>query len=328
MQKSKIQFGKYWKLGIYVVPAILIVTGILFSAKISAEQSGSSPDSGSTSRIKTTYDSLVSLNAGSESSGSWGDWGSIWNRIRSAGEWVPDGNATVGDVVAGKTFYSGNSRTVKTGAAVTPFAQQALQGYENQIPVDVVWTFVPYGGNVASVTDNGVTKALASNKVYQDPVTKRYWTDASSTTMDNEFEYVSGDDRVNPQYTSCNLNSPGTANQYCDNRDPTNSFVEDNDVSAAEFCLNLELDGDNLDGDNDSTTGVETDWRLPTLIELMQAHLDNGAMYLASVLTSSATHTATEYYGGPALITRYTFKTFSAIATTSKGEALKVVCIR
>ena len=90
MQKSKIKLGKYWKLGIYVVPAILIMSGILFAAKISAEQNDSSPESGSTSRIKATYDSLVTLTHGSESSGSWGDWGSMWNRIRSAGEWVPD----------------------------------------------------------------------------------------------------------------------------------------------------------------------------------------------------------------------------------------------
>lgn len=67
-----------------------------------AEQVGSSPESGATSRIKTIYDSLDSLSHGSDSAGSWGNWGSMWNRIRSAGEWVPTGDASEADVVAGK----------------------------------------------------------------------------------------------------------------------------------------------------------------------------------------------------------------------------------
>jgi len=95
--------------------------------------------------------------------------------------------------------------------------------------------------------------------------------------LDNEFIWTLGDNRVNPTGTSCNFNSTGNANEYCDNQDPTNAYTEDNDVSATEFCLNLQLDGDNADGDNNGLTGVETDWRLPSQKELMQAYIDGSA---------------------------------------------------
>ena len=81
---------------------------------VRAEQAGSSPESDSSSRIKVVYDSLVTLTHGAESAGSWGDWGAWWNRIRSAGEWVPGGDLLAKDVLSGKTFHS-DSRAQQTG---------------------------------------------------------------------------------------------------------------------------------------------------------------------------------------------------------------------
>jgi len=101
---------------------ILVLGFFLYQVqdKVLAEQSGSSPESGATSRIKSIYDSLVSLTHGSDSAGGWGNWGVMWNRIRSAAEWVPSGDATEADVATGKTFYS-DDRTQKTGTAPAPF---------------------------------------------------------------------------------------------------------------------------------------------------------------------------------------------------------------
>jgi len=49
-----------------------------------AEQSGSTPDSGTDSHIKATYDLLaITYDQGSDDPGVWGDWGAYWNRIRS-----------------------------------------------------------------------------------------------------------------------------------------------------------------------------------------------------------------------------------------------------
>jgi hypothetical protein len=49
---------------------------VLFSQNRSfllAEQSGGSPESGSTSRLKTTAEALVTLGYGSTAAGTWGD---------------------------------------------------------------------------------------------------------------------------------------------------------------------------------------------------------------------------------------------------------------
>ncbi|MFH1543474.1 MAG: DUF1566 domain-containing protein [Patescibacteria group bacterium] len=113
------------------------ITSIVF-----AEQSGDTPESGVTSRIKQVYDSLVSLTYGSDSTGGWGDWGEFWNRIRSAAEWTPDGTATSDVVVAGETFYS-DSRIPLTGTL-------ALTG--NVTPDDVFLGKTFYGNSFTQQT--------------------------------------------------------------------------------------------------------------------------------------------------------------------------------
>lgn len=274
------------------------------------------PDGGassdSDSRLKVAYDWLVSKgdNYGANDASDWDSastyaWGTYWNRIMEAAAWEPDGNATAGDVPSGFTFYSGSGdRAQKTG---TMFELQANMAYDDwncsgnneentsacsagdseYTGEEGTWALTSSGGTAASVTDNSVTVSLISNKVYRDNWTKLYWTDRTSSDVDNEFSYVDGDDRVNPTGASCNFNSTGTANQYCDNQDPLNAYTEDNDVSAAEFCLNL-----SLDADGDATP--ETDWRLPTQKELMQAHINGAANNLPS---AAAYHwSSTEHY--------------------------------
>ncbi|MFZ2202716.1 MAG: hypothetical protein WAV56_04995, partial [Microgenomates group bacterium] len=286
-----------------------------------AEQSGSSPESGSDSRIKTAYDWLVAkgTNYGSTDAADWDSattyaWGTDWNRIMEAAAWEPDGSATASDVPSGFTFYAGlGDRTQKTG---TLFQNQTLMDYDDwncannnaesatacaagdseYTGEEGTWTLKASGGTAVNVTDNSVTVTIASNKVYQDSWTKLYWSDANAggNIIDNEFAYVDGDDRTNPTGNSCNFNSAGTANAYCDNQDPLAAYVEDNDVSAADFCLNLQLDGDNADGDSNGATGVETNWRLPTQKELMQAYIDGAANNLPN--PGSNFWSSTEYY--------------------------------
>lgn len=330
---------------------LLVVVFSIFRLQdtVFAEQSGSSPESGVTSRIKIAYDWLVAKgdNYGSTDATDWSNnWGSMWNRILEAAAWEPDGTATESSVPSGQTFYSGNNnRDRRIG---TMFEAQGLQDYDDwnctgnnaesssscssgnneYVGEEGTWTLTASGGTARSVTDNSVTLTLTSNKVYQDNLTRLYWSDANAggNIVDNEFQYIDGDDRVNPIGNSCNFNSSGDANSYCDNQDPLNAYAQDNDVSAAEFCLNLQLDADNADNDNDGATGMETDWRLPTQKELQQAYI-NGAGNNLPTLDQLPFWGSTEYYfteSNAATISLY----FGRSVTQVKNVNSSVRCVR
>ena len=159
------------KLILITIAALAISAIALVGSKyVLAEQSGSSPESGATSYLKATYDSLVSLAYGVESAGSWGDWGAKWNRIRSAGEWTPSGDAGISDVRTSKTFYS-NSRTQQTGAlslsgvAFAPCSSQQYHDSYGSPPVtqttnctiDNSWTAPGDGISGTDLKDNNTT---------------------------------------------------------------------------------------------------------------------------------------------------------------------------
>jgi hypothetical protein len=284
---------------ITVLSVVLMAFAIgQMSIAVQAEQSGSSPESGTTSRIVTAYDFLVGKgsNYGVTDAGDWtNSWGTHWNRIMEAAAWEPDGTGTAAEVPSGLTFYAGSdNRTQKTG---TLYQNWELQDYNDQncannngetntacgagdsesVNEEGGWTLVASGGTPASVTDNAVSQSLASNKIYRDNRTMLSWTDRSANALDNEFAFVDGNDRSSPAGSSCNFNATGTANAFCDNQDPGAGYTEDNDVSAAEFCLNLQVDADNADGDSNGLTGVETNWRLPTQKEQMIAYVNGSA---------------------------------------------------
>ena len=130
-----------------------------------AEQSGSSPVSGATSRIKTIYDVLSGLSYGSDTPGAWGNWGAYWNRIYSAGEWTPSGAASAAAVGSGSTFYS-NSRSQQTGTYPT------LSGCSTQLYFDSWSTATP--ANNCSLTWTVPGGATGSDK--QDPRTGLIWS--------------------------------------------------------------------------------------------------------------------------------------------------------
>lgn len=226
----------------------MLIGGVSFTVgKVWAEKSGSSPESGATSYIKQIYDLYVSYGLGSDSSGIWGDWGSYWNRIRS----------TVVDYSQQK-YQRWDDWRDGTGTGQNEYTDEEGN-----------WTETSSGGTAASVSDGGMTRTLASNTIKRDERTGLLWSDYATGTMDNEFLWVAGEDAATTT-TACNFLADGDANSYCDNQDPNNDYAEDDDLSAAEFCLNL-----SLDSDNDGTP--ETDWRLPTQKELQQAYINGSA---------------------------------------------------
>lgn len=257
-----------------------------FAASL-AEQIGSSPESGVESRLQQAYQSVTDQGYGLTSVPEWThDWGSRWNRIMAAASWTPGGDVQPSEVLLGKTYFTSN-RAEKTGTLdLTDFSQINLyQGLENNTHWTETegfgtWTELQAtGGTPSSVTANGSTLTLTSTQVMQDNRTKLIWTDSTTTITQNNFTWVAGDNRANPTGNSCNFNSTGTANQWCnvsnfsspDYDTPSNNVQPGNQaktgVSANEFCLNLAA--------NDGS-GVKTDWRLPTQREILVALL-NGA---------------------------------------------------
>jgi len=338
---------------IFIISCLTLGLFGLWQVKLNvfAEKSGSSPESDTSSRIKTAYNWLVvkGINYGSTDAPDWDSattypWGTWWNQIMESAAWEPDGSATAGDVPSGFTFYAGlDDRTQKTG---TLFQNQALMNYDdwncanNNAESDTAcgdndseytgeegtWTLKASGGAPVSVSDNNVTVTIASNKVYQDGWTKLYWTDANSggSIIDNEFAYVDGSDRISPT-GSCNFNSTGTANAYCDNQDPSNAYAQDNGVSAADFCLNLQLDADNADGDGNGATGMETDWRLPTQKELMQAYIDGSANNIPN--SGRLFWSSTEAYSSQSYA-RVVYLNVGGAGTNTKSANDAVRCVR
>ena len=62
---------------IFTISAIIVSSFFIYrtlTTNVKAEQYSLSPESGSTSRIKTIYDSLITLGHGSTAAGAWGDW--------------------------------------------------------------------------------------------------------------------------------------------------------------------------------------------------------------------------------------------------------------
>lgn len=146
--------------------AVAIILGFVSISYVLAEKpTGDTPESGATSYIKATYDSIVALGHGSVAAGAWGDWGSYWNRIRSAAEWLPSGNADATDVVSGKTFYK-DSRSEATGTklVVGPCPTQAYHDSHASATA----------GNNCSQTWENETSVTGSEK--KDPVTGLIWS--------------------------------------------------------------------------------------------------------------------------------------------------------
>lgn len=299
----------------FVVFPLGVKTGVL------AEQSGDTPESGVTSYIKQVYDSLVSLGHGSDSAGGWGDWGAFWNRIKSAGEWEPDGTAVSEDVVFGETFY-GDGRTEVTGTlALTgdAVAGDVVSGktfYRDSL-TELTGTLALTGD--ATVSDVASGKTFYSNSLSQ-------LTGTAQLAQDFELQaLVEWDDYENPDYQgeestwTNTLPLAGGEEVWQDERTglywshvlstSTTNIFPDQDHSACPFFdgsteverLAARYGYDGLTGacgnainacgqlllDADGDTVDETAWYLPTQKELQQAYLDGMYNQAGSVFTTT-----------------------------------------
>lgn len=179
----------------FTVLGLFIFTALVFSYRhiqiVRAEQSGSSPESGATSRLSTLAAALNSLSYGSTASGSWGDWGTSWNRIYSAA------TAPFNDAVANTLKNGGNTDYPQSVGGVDDYNNNGI------IPSDsyqATWTTCGAGNSYCGTSD-------ATNAEKKDENTGLVWSIRISSGANwfvaNNCQYpngLPGDDGV------CNTN--------------------------------------------------------------------------------------------------------------------------
>jgi hypothetical protein len=239
---------------------------------IEAEQSGSSPESGATSRLKQAYDWLDTkgTNYGDEQPSDYPyTHSTYWQRIIYSAMWEPDGTATESDVRSGKTFYSGsNNRVQKTGTAAEGTSPGAY--YQQYVEYDDAYTG-DYEGEESTWTK---TNALSGSEVWYDTRTGLYWS-YNLGSYSNSFTI-----------SSCDFYSTEPRGDY-----------DGSDVdcgNAINACGTLSLA---------STQGEsnDIDWYLPSQKELQRAYLNGiynqaGATFTTSSFFWSSTEISTNGY--------------------------------
>lgn len=296
---------------VYLACLALAVFGLYqLETVVFAEQSGSSPESGSSSRLKTAYDWLEAKgdNYGDTDAADWDTatyaWGTWWNQIMESAAWEPDGTAAGGDVTLGKTFYAGSGdRTIKTGTydpATSLYLPQSL----------VEWDDYEAGDATGEESAWANTAGTATTGVWQDGRTGLYW---SASQGQNSNIFPDQDHSACPFFSTARTGSYDGLDADCGN--------------AINACGTLSLDADNLKAGGDADP--ETNWYLPTQKELMQAYVDG--IYNQTNTTFASTSyfwSSTEFSPTPAVAWLVALN-YGATASLAKTTATYYVrCVR
>ncbi|MEI6054088.1 MAG: DUF1566 domain-containing protein [Candidatus Saccharibacteria bacterium] len=108
----KTKLNKTYKLVAKSLVLAIFFNLAMYASYVYGEQSSGTPESNSTSYIQSLYTDLQTSNYGSDTTSP--DWGTYWNRVKTAAQFTPSGTATASNVNKGKTFY-GPDRTLQTG---------------------------------------------------------------------------------------------------------------------------------------------------------------------------------------------------------------------
>ncbi len=270
--------------------------------KIGAEKSGSSPESGATSKLKTAYDSLVSkgTNYGNTQPSDWiyPSYGTYWDRILHSAAWEPDGTATEDDVLAGKTFYSGlNNRTIKTGVAISgSYADKSLQQYSQYDDAHAS----DYTGEESTWVKTNTTPATL---VWKDTRTGLYWARSEPATKTNGFTIATCD-----FYTTTPRGSYGAS-------------TTDPDCGASiNACAVLSLA-------KVSGSIADTNWYLPSSKELKQAYIDGIFNKTGSSFTVANLFWSSTEYSQNSTYSWNTNLTSAITAASLKSGTFPVMCV-
>lgn len=228
-----------------------------------AQQVGSSPDSGATPKITTVYDAFEAAGNGSTAAGTWGDYGTNWNRLYSASTFSPNGDLSVEVVPVGKTFYSGTDSRVQKVGTETLYSNQQFSSRDD------------YGGyNVGAGAEDYQLEesqwiSISGNDVWKDQRTNLLWT----KRLPPYFPESTNDFNI----STCDYFSSSPRSAY--------NGLDATCGSVINYCALLDLAG-------------RTDWYLPTQKELYQGAIDgifNQALNIASMYSHwSSTETSSD----------------------------------
>jgi len=296
---------------IFLIIGILIITGVVLLVRlgsarhglspVGAEKTGSSPESGATSKLKQGYDFLVSkgTNYGDSQPSDWpfSITSTYWKRILYSTLWSPDGTATESDVVSGKTFYS-NSRTKKTGTAPSPidFSLEQYVQYDDAHASD-------YTGEESTWIK---TSSASGANVYQDTRTGLYWS-SSIGSYTNSFS--------SPSTGKCDFFSATPRSSY------GTSGTDPDCGNAINACAVLSLSS--KDGQS-----ADTDWYLPSQKELKWAYKDGIYNQTSSSFTTTSLFWSSTEYSGNSTRAWYESLNNGSAYYDDKTYSYAVRCVR
>jgi len=276
---------------------------------VGAEQTGSSPESGATSRLKLVHDWLVAKSnpnyGGTQPADYPYDRGTYWNRILYSAFWEPDGTATESDVLSGKTFYSGsNNRVQKTGTLPPPTNPGAY--YEQ---------FVQYDDNHASDYTGEEstwinTNSSSGNQVWYDTRTGLYWARTEPGTYTNSFS--------SPSTGVCDFFNTGT---YPTRGSYPTAGTDPACGNAINACAVLSLA---------STEGqsAKTDWYLPSQKELDRAYIDGIYNKTSDVFTTTSSFWSSTEHSSNSTYAWYEYLYDGYAHYGTKTSTIAVRCVR
>jgi len=295
---------------IFLIIGILIITGIVLLVRqgsarhglspVGAEKTGSSPESGATSKLKQGYDFLVSkgTNYGDSQPSDWpfSITSTYWKRILYSALWSPDGTAAESDVVSGKTFYS-NSRTKKTGTMEPmDFSPEQYVQYDDAHASD-------YTGEESTWIK---TSSASGANVYQDTRTGLYWS-SSIGSYTNSFS--------SPSTGKCDFFSATPRSSY------GTSGTDPDCGNAINACAVLSLSS--KDGQS-----ADTDWYLPSQKELKWAYKDGIYNQTSSSFTTTSNFWSSTEYSGNSTIAWCEFLSNGYASDNFKTSSYAVRCVR
>jgi len=264
----------------YILMAISIVAGGFLVSRVVAEQSGSSPESGSTSRLNTASTAVAALSYGSTATGTWGDWGTMWNRVYSAAR-EPFNDAKVAGTKNGTGAGSANCTDTFALNCFTK-AKGGVDDWNgasgNLTPTDAYYkTWITCDDQAWSVSHPGGNRCNTGRSVaeMQDPNTGLVWSPRITINSVTSVDWFSANNCQQPSNKTFNN---GTANTL-------NSLACTNTGDGGCICNKEPVVG------GETKTGCEAyddgNWRLPYQKELMQSYIDGSRANLTN---------ATSYY--------------------------------